>query len=136
MANNITQCLDEIVKCIVQRKSVDYGNKASVRRFNAAYDRIIKHARYIDLHYPDQIDAMMTLLYHDDFDVVLHVAPIILTLVNSTFTQKWEAIGVLKKLVADESLPKSDRLAYSASLENWEKRLRQMTDAESNGSVW
>lgn len=133
---SIEQCLDEIIKCIGQRKSVDYGNKASVRRFNAAYDRIIKYARYIDVHYPNQIEVLMKLLYHDDLDIVVHCAPIVLTLSNSTIIQKWEAIDVIRGFLSDDRLPKSDRRACAISLENWENRLRIMTDSESNGRVW
>lgn len=133
---SIEQCLDEIIKCIGQRKSVDYGNKASVRRFNAAYDRIIKYARYIDVHYPNQIEVLMKLLYHDDLDIVVHCAPIVLTLSNSTIIQKWEAIDVIRGFLSDDRLPKSDRRAFAISLENWENRLRIMTDSESNGRVW
>lgn len=132
----MAHCLDEIVLCIIQRKSVDYGNKASVRRFNAVYDKIIKNARYIDTHYPNQIDSLMKLLYHDDLDVVLHCAPIILTLDNSTLSQKWEAIDVIHKALTDERLAKSDQLGFTASLERWKKKLGEMTKSQCNGRVW
>lgn len=133
---SIAHCIDEILLAIVQRKSVDYGDKASVRRFNTAYDRMIQNARYLDLHYPDQIDALMKLLYHDDLDVVVNCAPIILTLENSTFSQKWEAIAVIRSITTDKRICNSDRLGFSVSLKRWEKRLKQMTDANTNGSVW
>ena len=132
----VDQCIETILKSIEQRRSVDYGNRLSVRRFNAAYDKILENARYIDSHYPSQIDAIMKLLYHHDVDVISHCAPIILTLCNSTIEQKREAINVIKLLLTSDKLSKGDKLGFSMSLESWEKRLVKMTQEKSNGRIW
>lgn len=128
--------LEEIIKGIEQRKSVDYSSKESVQRYNAIYDRIIKCARHIDIHYPNQIEVLMKLLYHEDFDVVVHCAPIILTLSNSSIAQKWEAVDVIRRFLVDSRLSKSNRRAFTINLESWETRLKEMTDSETNGRIW
>jgi hypothetical protein len=81
MANKTAdQCIEYILKNIDKRKDVDYGSRLSVRRFNAAYDRILENARYIDRHYPNALGSLMELIYHQDIFVVEHCAPIILAL--------------------------------------------------------
>ena len=46
------ECIHRILVEIEKRKSVDYADKRSVRRYNAAYDRIYANAKYINDNYP------------------------------------------------------------------------------------
>ena len=137
MANKTAdQCIEYILKNIDKRKEVDYGSRISVRRFNAAYDRILENARYIDHHHPNALGSLMELIYHQDIFVVEHCAPIILALDHSTLAQKWEAIGVIRALTVDERLSSGDRLGFSMSLEDWEAKLKKQTEEGTCGRIW
>ena len=130
------QCIEYILKNIEKRKEVDYGSRLSVRRFNAAYDRIFENAQYIDIHYPDAIGSLMKLIYHQDILVVAHCAPIILALDHSTLAQKWEAIEVVRALTVDDRLSSGDRMGFSMSLETWEAKLQKQAEDGTHGRIW
>ena len=49
------ECIRRILVDIEKRKNVDYADKLSVRRYNAAYDRIYANAKYINDNYPAQL---------------------------------------------------------------------------------
>lgn len=117
---SIEVCIDGILQEIAKRKTVDYGDKASVRRYNAAYRRCFEHMKYIDEHFPDQISVVMTLLSSSDIDVIAHCAPMILWLEHSTQDQKNEAIGAIRNLVNNPQLNPAEKLGFSAMLEKWD----------------
>lgn len=126
---SVKQCIDIVLACIEERKCVDYANPLSVRRFNAAYDRCANNMLYIDKHYPNEIDVVMELLNHSDYDVVLHCAPIILRFKNCSALYKWKAIDRIKEVLRTHDISKADRLGWELSLRNWEQNLRKSEKA-------
>jgi hypothetical protein len=114
------ECINEFLIQVAKRKAVDYGSKASVRNFNAAYQKCFHCAKYIDVHYPNQIDLLLGLLDHNDWEVVAHCAPMILRLKNSTHEQKKRAIEAIYKLLQDPRVDDVTKLGFSLSLKQWE----------------
>ena len=132
----VEKCIECMLSNIEKRKTVEYGSRLSVRHFNAAYKRILNSARYIDLHYPNELGSLMQLLYHPDIVVVEHCAPIILALDNSTMAQKWEAIEVVRAIISDDRISSGDRMGFSASLESWEAKLKKQEEEGKHGRIW
>ena len=62
-------CITQILKDIDKRKTVNYADKNSVRRYNAAMDRIIVKANYLCDNYPDKMNLFISLLDHPDYDI-------------------------------------------------------------------
>ena len=91
------ECIRRILVDIDKRKTVDYGDRLSVRRFNAAYNRISANAKYINDHYPGQLSLLTELFFHPDLDVVTCCASLVFQLNHATKEQKLLAIDVLKK---------------------------------------
>ena len=116
---SIEMCIEGILQEIVKRRDVDFGDKASVRRFNAAYDKSFAYMKYIDKHYPDQLDKVMNLLKSDEADVVGHCAPMILRLEHSTENQKQTAIQAIRDLLRDPRVSPADKLGFSMLIGEW-----------------
>ena len=120
---SVNRCIDIALACIEERKIVDYASSLSVRRYNAAYVRCANNLLYIDQHYPNEIDTVMKLLDHSDYEVVLHCAPIILRFNNCSLSNKWKAIDRIKEVLRIYDVGKAERSAWKISLEKWEKEL-------------
>ena len=55
MANkSFEKCFEHILRDIKKRKTVDYLDKNSIRRYNAAADRMFANATYINDTYPER----------------------------------------------------------------------------------
>lgn len=63
------QLLEEFLRCVEIRKTVDYGDSHSVRAYNRAADRYGKVVDRIDAHFPDRREEFAALMHSDDPDV-------------------------------------------------------------------
>jgi hypothetical protein len=120
---SVEVCIEGYLEQIGKRKNVDYADKASVRRFNAAYDKSFQFAKYIDDHYPERLDCFMALLEHPDIDVVMHCAPMLLRLNNTTIEQKRKALETCKSFLHHPMIDEPTKLGFSLSIPEWEEEL-------------
>ena len=116
-------CIRRILVDIEKRKTVDYADQSSVRRYNAAYDRIYANAKYINDHYPAQLSLLAELFNHPDLSVVTHCAPLVFRLDNATREQKLFAINAIKNAIQDPRMDSTSKLGFSISLKDWEKQV-------------
>jgi len=114
--------VEEILRDIDACKAVDYASKASVRRYNAAMDRIRKRFFEIDGHAPEQVGKLMSLLTHADADVVM-CCVILLELNSCTLAQKKQVLQTLQALAAREDLDDLHRVGLEFVLPEWEEKL-------------
>ena len=117
------ECIRRILVDIEKRKNVDYADKLSVRRYNAAYDRIYANAKYINDNYPAQLSMLIELFFHPDFSVVMCCAPLVLKLDKATKEQKLLAIETIKKGIEDPRMDSVSKLGFSISIKDWEKQV-------------
>ena len=117
------ECIRRILVDIEKRKNVDYADKLSVRRYNAAYDRIYANAKYINDNYPAQLSMLIELFFHPDFSVVMCCAPLVLRLDKATKEQKLLAIETIKKGIEDPRMDSVSKLGFSISIKDWEKQV-------------
>lgn len=120
---SVEYCVEGIFREINKRKEVDYADKNSVRRYNAAYDRFANHLNYLVEHYPESIHVLVDMLDHHDLRVVSHVAPRIIKLKNATKNQKIRALQGVRKIIASPEVDPLDRMGFSWNLEEWEKEV-------------
>lgn len=118
---NFEKCVGDILKDIELRKNVDYGDRASVRRYNAAMNRIVKNAKWIDQNCPERFDELTKLLIHPDVTVVRHMAPIIFGLSGSTISHKRMVIQVSYHLLNNPYIDPASKMMIKANIEKWEK---------------
>ena len=119
----VSDCINNFLTSVEERKNVNYASRASVRKYNLAYDTCYKNLKFINDHYPDQLDILETLLEHSDPDVVQACAAIISRLDNCKKELKVKAIQVYKDLLDDPSTEKAERLAYAIVINEWENNL-------------
>lgn len=117
------ECIHGILTEIENRKHVDYRDSASVRRFNAAYKRCFGYMKYIDDHYPNQIDAIVQLLSIPDHNIIGHCAPMILRLEHSTKEQKQIALRAIRGLLLDPQVDMAAKMGFSTILEEWANKV-------------
>jgi hypothetical protein len=103
-SKSFEQCLVDIFKDIEIQKHVDYESKASVRRYNAAGDRIRSNFQYIDQKFPHSIDTVIKLLDHSDPDVVVCCAIAMQEILHCSISDKRKAIEKVKQLLTDKGL--------------------------------
>ena len=117
------ECIRRILVDIKKRKNVDYADKLSVSRYNAAYDRLYANAKYINDNYPAQLSLLIELFTHPDLDVVTHCAPLVFRLDKATKEQKLFAIKTIKNAIQDSRMDDISKLGFSMSLKDWEKQV-------------
>ena len=117
------ECIRRILVDIKKRKNVDYADKLSVSRYNAAYDRIYANAKYINDNYPAQLSLLTELFNHPDLEVVTHCAPLVFRLDKATKEQKLFAIKTIKKAIDDPRMDSVSKLGFSMNLRDWEKQV-------------
>ena len=93
------QYIEHILKDIEKRKTFDYGDRNSVRRYNAAADRIAKDVTAIEEQYPDRINDFFQLIYHPDTEVAHALAWYVYDRKSFSVKQKQEAIRVIQHLL-------------------------------------
>lgn len=117
------KCISLILHDIERRKTVDFGDKQSVRQYNAAMDRIYMNGRRIDTSYPEYLGLLIELLYHKDIKVVLTIATMLQTLKNVSKAQRLEAIAVLEMHMAQNALTPVEKIACSININKWREEM-------------
>lgn len=120
---SVDECIKGYLEQVEKRKNVDYADKASVRRYNAAYDKCFRFAKYIDDYYPEQLDVLVALLEHPDTDIVMHCAPMLFRLNNTTRKHKLSAIAASKKLLLDPKINEVDKYVIACNVAKWEETM-------------
>ena len=124
--NEIDTYISNFLKEVEFRKTVDYSDKKSVKQYNMAYERAADYVKNIDRYYPEYIPALINLLQHTDVQVVASIAPMILQMANSTYTQKQMALEAVNRLVADPRLNEVDRFGFQMNLERWKDMYKEI----------
>ena len=119
------ECLARILKDIEKRKTVDYADKNSVRRYNAAMDRIIERANYFYDNYPEKMNMFTELLDHPDFDIAETFTAVIYGLRNATKSHKLIALDSARQLLSRE-MNALNRYIWSLVIKQWEAQLQEM----------
>jgi hypothetical protein len=126
--NSFDKCVTSILSDIVLRKSVDYGDKKSVRKYNAAYGRMKKNAIYINTNYSDRVDELFALTNNTDTEIAYAVACLIISHIECPSTMKRAAIAVVKKLFEEGKTPKLSELTLPSCIMNWERIYPEASD--------
>ena len=118
------RCLKNIFTDIEKRRSVDYADRNSVRRYNAASDRIYKNFAYIDEHFPDRIESLMEYVDADNLERIWFFVFGITKMKNSSKEQKVRCVEELRKLRDNPNLGSVERdFALPWNLEVLEKEI-------------
>lgn len=120
------ECITRILKDIDKRRTVDYADKNSVRRYNTAMDRIIERANYICDNYPDKMDLFTAFLDHPDYDIAATCTSVLFGLNNATKEHKFAALTSARQLLCRD-LNEIQDFAWTVNIERWEIQL-QKTD--------
>ena len=114
MANkSVEECLLNIFEDIELRNHVDFASKLSVKRYNAAGDRIRSNFQYIDQNFPQHIDAIIKLLDHPNPKVVAYCAVAMQDLLHCSIADKRKGIAKVKQFIADDSINIPDKVWLS-----------------------
>jgi hypothetical protein len=122
----VSDCINGFMVAVENRKNVNYANRAPVRKYNLAYDKCYRNLKFINDHYPDQLDVLETLLDHPDPVVVRTCAAIISRLTNCKIDLQIKAIQVYKNLLDDPNTDAADRFAYTIFIADWEENLSEL----------
>lgn len=118
------ECVARILKDIEKRKTVDYADENSVRRYNAAMDRIIDRANYLCDNHPDKLDLLIALLDHPDNRIAATCTGVLFNLHNATYEHKLLALASAKQLLYRDLNP-LDRMGWTINIGRWENSLRK-----------
>ena len=117
------ECITRILTDINKRKSIDYADKNSVRRYNAAMDRIIERANYLCDNYPDQMALFTALLYNPDYSIAATCTSILFGLKNATKEHKLAALASARQLLCRD-LNGIEEYIWTVNIERWENQLQ------------
>lgn len=126
------QCIDQILKDIDKRKTVDYSDRQSLRRYNAAMVRIIKNAEYIEKNHPDCVLVFTNLIYHSDPSVAHCCASLTIDRLNCSKEIKIEALNVIKALCAAGKIDELKMITLRRRIKEWEDILLCQGDSSPN----
>ena len=116
-------CIARILKDIDKRRTVDYADKNSVRRYNAAMDRIIERANYLCDNYPDKMELLIALLDHPDFQISETCTAILFGLHNATKEHKSAALHSARQLLLHPDMDGLREMIWKVNIERWEARM-------------
>lgn len=122
------ECLMRILRDIEKRKTVDYIDKNSVRRYNAAYDRIIENANYLCDNYPEKMELFVALLDHPDYAVAGTCTSVLFGLRNATREHKIIAIASARRLLLRSDLDWHGKIIWPVNIERWEANVYRTGD--------
>ena len=118
------ECILRILKDIDKRKTVNYADKNSVRRYNAAMDRIIERANYLCNNYPEKMDLLTALLSHSDYHIASTCTAVLFGLQNATKEYKLAALASAKRLLTHPDINELDSFIWTVNIERWETELQ------------
>ena len=116
-------CIAHILQDIDKRRTVNYADKNSVRRYNAAMDRIVEKANYICDNYPDKMELLFALMYHPDYQIAATCTSILFRLHNAAKEHKLAAINSARQLLLRPELNALEEFAWTTNIERWEMEL-------------
>lgn len=125
MDKTVDLCIAHILRDIDKRREVDLADKNSVRRYNAAMDRIVRNMEYIDAYFPNHFCKLSDLLDHPDQKVVDNCMGIMFRLNNCPIETKRKIVGIAKQRLNDPSIHRSDKRIISWNIEKWQDELKQ-----------
>ena len=117
------ECITLILKDIDKRRTVDYSDKNSVRRYNAAMDRIIDRANYLCDNYPEKMDLFAALLNHPDYDIAATCTSVVFGLHTATRFWKLAALNSARQLLC-RGLNEVEEFIWTVNIERWESEMR------------
>jgi len=123
--NSFESYMEDILRNIELRKTVDYGSRSSVRKYNAAYDRIIKNVKAIERNYPERRSIFNEMLSHQDAAVVYLFGCLILDRPNFSLEDRVNALDVLKKLCLSNRLDRLTITGLGFAIQVWEEKLQK-----------
>ena len=127
---SLIKCLEQIVADIELRKTVNYGDRSSVRRYNAAYDRIEKNVKYIENNYPDQLHVFTDLLFCPNQSVSYTCACMILNVLKCSSKMKRTALDEVKRQLAAGQLDALTEVYLPYIIQEWEEIIADLEESE------
>lgn len=118
------ECITHILKDIDKRRTVDYADKNSVRRYNAAMDRITETANYLCDNHPDKMGLFIELLDHPDYQIAATFTSILFGLHNATEEHKLAAVNSAKQLLLRPNLDAVRKHVWTTNIERWVTSLK------------
>lgn len=118
------ECITHILIDIDKRRTVDYADKDSVRRYNAAMDQIIAKANYLCDSHPDKMGLFVELLDHPDYQIAGTCTSVLFGLHNATKDHKLAALNSARRLLLHPDLDAIGEFAWAVNIERWEKILK------------
>jgi hypothetical protein len=114
------QCVSSILQDIEKSKNVIYEDRKSVRKYNAAMDRIIEHCLIINELYPGSKDDFFQMIYAEDPAVVRTIASLVINNLDYPNEKKREAIGAIKRLLSTKKVDRLAEITLSYAVSRWE----------------
>lgn len=124
-AKSAQDCIHRILTDIEKRRTVNYADRNSVRRYNAAMDRIKDNAQILWDNYPDQRDMLINLIYSTDYYIASHCAHIVYGMKDSTREQKKLVLARVKELIHHPDAPELSKYGMLINIERWEAELAE-----------
>ena len=118
---SLNDCIASILIDIEKRKTVDYTDKKSIRRYNAAMDRIVSNIKYIENNCPSCIESIIDFLNNPDQAVSGTFASLIFNMKNATLEHKMKCLSTAKSIINNSQTSSLNRVG-------WQYRARQMED--------
>jgi hypothetical protein len=117
------ECISYILQDIDKRRTVDYSDKNSVRRYNVAMDRIIEKANYLCDNYPEKMGLFIALLDHPDYQIAGTCTSVLFGLHSATEDHKLAALNSAKRLQLRPDLDEIGEYVWAVNIERWEAKM-------------
>lgn len=112
---------------VEKRKNIDYCDKNSIRRYNAAMDRIVKISKQISEIYPECIDEFSTLLDSDDISMQSTCAAAMIQFMDCTEEQQKRAYKFIIEYCCKYAHG-ADKMAYEVMFEHFPPKSKEILD--------
>ena len=116
-------CIEYILRDIDKRRTVHYADKNSVRRYNAAMDRIVSRANFICENYPDKMELLVTLLDHPDYQIAATCTSVLFRLHSATKEHNLAAIKSARRLLLRPELSDMEKFIWTTNIDRWETEI-------------
>lgn len=123
MTKTVEQYIQAILRDIEKRKTVDLGDKNSVRRYNAAMDRIYKNVKIVLDDFPSGFEKLTAFLDCPDTDVPRHLAPMLFIRDECPVELKRKIVALAKTWLDDPQIDSISKFHISYNIKQWEQEL-------------